>query len=75
MSKFIHNRRFVIADFRFDDLQKTEDFLNTEYPNYAVVDVYYYYVCQVHRVRYTLQRVIDATVWATFVIPPTLADW
>lgn len=61
MSKVIHTRKFVIVDFRFDELQNTEDFLNTEYPNYDVVDVYYYCVCQVHRVRYTLQRATHAT--------------
>lgn len=56
MKRFIHHRKFVIADFKMSELQKAEDFLNAEYPNYALFDIYYYCIEGEHRVRYTLQR-------------------
>nr|DAX28045.1 MAG TPA: hypothetical protein [Caudoviricetes sp.] len=56
MKKYIHNRKFVIAEFNLEQLQEAEDFLNNEYPNYALVHVHYYYNGQANRVRYVLQR-------------------
>ena len=41
MKKYIHNRKFVIAEFNLEQLQEAEDFLNNEYPNYALVHARY----------------------------------
>ena len=56
MSKYVHTRKFVIAEFDLEELQANEDFLNKEYPNYDVVDVHYYNNGKGNRVRYVLQR-------------------